>query len=143
MPKLSWPTRPPRPRYHLTVEKKVNRWFVLAHDLVTLPISDDHHAVLQRPDPAGLRHDVAPDVRAWGGRCTGTASHIQTATSFKAHLAWPRSCSRSGPRRDGVVVECGCFQGGSATNLSLVCKLADRELVLYDSFEGLPGGREW
>lgn len=37
-----------------------------------------------------------------------------------------------------MVVECGCFLGGTSTNLSLACALAGRQLVLYDSFEGMP-----
>ena len=39
---------------------------------------------------------------------------------------------------EGVVVECGCFLGGSTANLSLVCEVVGRELIVYDSFEGLP-----
>ena len=50
---------------------------------------------------------------------------------------WRRSCSRSA-RRPGVVVECGCFMGGSTANLSLVCGIVGRGLIVYDSFEGLP-----
>ena len=38
----------------------------------------------------------------------------------------------------GVVVECGSYQGGSATNLSLVCEMVGRELHIFDSFAGLP-----
>jgi O-methyltransferase len=36
------------------------------------------------------------------------------------------------------VVECGCWQGGSTANLSLVCDIVGRDLIVYDSFEGLP-----
>jgi len=38
----------------------------------------------------------------------------------------------------GVVVECGSYQGGSTSNLSLVCALVGRELHVFDSFAGLP-----
>jgi hypothetical protein len=37
-----------------------------------------------------------------------------------------------------VVVECGSYRGGSAANLSLICDIVGRELIVYDSFEGLP-----
>jgi hypothetical protein len=37
-------------------------------------------------------------------------------------------------------VECGCWKGGSTANLSLVCRIAGRTLLVYDSFEGLPEG---
>ena len=42
------------------------------------------------------------------------------------------------PEVEGVVVECGCYLGGSTANLSLACEIAGRELIVYDSFEGLP-----
>lgn len=38
----------------------------------------------------------------------------------------------------GDVIECGSYKGGSSANLSLVCALVGRKLVICDSFEGLP-----
>lgn len=38
----------------------------------------------------------------------------------------------------GDIVEAGCFQGGSATKLSIIAAAEGRKLVLFDSFEGLP-----
>lgn len=43
---------------------------------------------------------------------------------------------------NGVVVEAGCFKGGSAAKLSHACAVASRELVLFDSFEGIPSNEE-
>jgi O-methyltransferase len=37
-----------------------------------------------------------------------------------------------------VVLEAGCFKGGSTAKLSLATKLIGRKLLVYDSFEGLP-----
>lgn len=42
----------------------------------------------------------------------------------------------------GVVVEAGCFKGGSAAKLSHVCAARGRRLVLFDSFEGIPPNDE-
>jgi O-methyltransferase len=42
------------------------------------------------------------------------------------------------PETPGVVVECGSFLGGSTSKLSLATALASRELIVCDSFEGLP-----
>ena len=42
------------------------------------------------------------------------------------------------PNLPGVVVECGTYKGGTAANLSIICKLVGRELFVFDSFEGLP-----
>jgi hypothetical protein len=38
----------------------------------------------------------------------------------------------------GVVGEFGCFKGLSTCTLSLACKMTQRELVVFDSFQGLP-----
>lgn len=38
----------------------------------------------------------------------------------------------------GVVIECGCFLGGSTAKLSHAAVAAGRELIVCDSFEGLP-----
>ncbi len=42
----------------------------------------------------------------------------------------------------GAIVEAGSFHGGSTTKLSLVAKLCDRPLHVFDSFEGMPENRE-
>jgi hypothetical protein len=63
---------------------------------------------------------------------------VFTGTSYKAHLAMAAKLLEIPPDVEGVVVECGCFLGGSTANLSLACEIAGRELVVYDSFAGLP-----
>ena len=65
---------------------------------------------------------------------------IPTGTSFKAHLAMALKILETPPETEGDVVECGTWKGGSAANLSLVCKRVGRKLVICDSFEGLPEG---
>jgi O-methyltransferase len=39
---------------------------------------------------------------------------------------------------EGDIVECGCYAGGSSAKLSILAKLLQRNLVVCDSFEGLP-----
>ena len=39
---------------------------------------------------------------------------------------------------EGVIVECGCYRGGSSAKLSIISKLLGRKLIIFDSFEGLP-----
>jgi O-methyltransferase len=41
-------------------------------------------------------------------------------------------------KADGPMIECGSYAGGSSAKLSLLAKLTDRELLIFDSFEGLP-----
>ena len=38
---------------------------------------------------------------------------------------------------DEVVVEAGCYKGGSAAKLSIICKMLGYRLMIYDSFEGV------
>jgi O-methyltransferase len=63
---------------------------------------------------------------------------IESLTSYKAHLAMAVKLLEIPPEVEGVVVECGCYLGGATANLSLVCEIVGRELIVYDSFEGLP-----
>lgn len=49
---------------------------------------------------------------------------------------------QAAPNEPGVLVEAGCFKGGSTAKLSLLAELAGRELVVFDSFEGLPDNDE-
>jgi O-methyltransferase len=42
----------------------------------------------------------------------------------------------------GVLVEAGCFKGGSTAKFSLAADLAGRELVVFDSFQGIPPNAE-
>jgi O-methyltransferase len=65
---------------------------------------------------------------------------ILTATDPKVQLAMALKLLEMPPELPGVVVECGTFKGGTAANLSLVCKIVGRELFVFDSFEGLPEG---
>jgi hypothetical protein len=73
---------------------------------------------------------------AW--RMRRTVRKVMTGSSWRAHLAMAVKLLEIPPDVEGVVVECGSFQGGSTANLSLACKLVGRELIVYDSFEGLP-----
>jgi len=71
-----------------------------------------------------------------------TTRGVTTGTSYKAHLVMASKLLEIPPAVEGVVVECGCWLGGSTANLSLVCDIVDRELIVYDSFEGLPPPEE-
>lgn len=65
---------------------------------------------------------------------------VQTGTNFKAHLAIGLKLLEMPPETAGAVIECGTWKGGSACNLSLICRIVNRRLVIFDSFEGLPLG---
>jgi O-methyltransferase len=61
--------------------------------------------------------------------CAHTCAEILSVTSAILDTA---------PQISGVVVEAGCFKGGSTAKLSIAAKLAERKLVVFDSFAGLP-----
>lgn len=65
---------------------------------------------------------------------------VQTGTSYKGHLAMAMKILETPPEVLGDIVECGTWKGGSAVNLSLICKITNRKLKIFDSFEGLPEG---
>lgn len=67
-----------------------------------------------------------------------TTRHVETGISYKAHAAMAAKLLQMPPSEPGIVVECGSWKGGTSTNLSLICEVAGRQLVVYDSFEGLP-----
>jgi O-methyltransferase len=63
---------------------------------------------------------------------------IKSGTIYKLHLAMALKLLELPPDQPGDVIECGTWKGGSAANLSLICKIVGRKLRIYDSFEGLP-----
>ena len=71
-------------------------------------------------------------------RFAENTQRIPTASHWLEHLAIATEILRLPPSVDGVVLEFGCFKGGSTANLSLACQLASRRLVVCDSFAGLP-----
>src|SRR4051794_26973370 len=73
---------------------------------------------------------------AW--RMARTTRGVLTATSYKAHLSMAVKLLEIPPEVEGVVVECGCYLGGSTANLSLAGGITGGGLIVYDSFEGLP-----
>lgn len=65
-------------------------------------------------------------------------TRVTSGTNWRAHLVMAMKLLEIAPDKKGVVVECGCFKGGATVNLSLICKITGRQLIVYDSFEGLP-----
>lgn len=110
--------------------------FRLALDLVTFPFVVVALFHSGRIDGA---YDLTWSKRfrlAW--RMYRNSFGVATATSYKAHLAMAVKLFEVPRSVEGVVVECGSYLGGSAANLSLACELAGRQLIVYDSFEGMP-----
>jgi O-methyltransferase len=63
---------------------------------------------------------------------------VPSASNFIAHVLMAAEILNVPPETPGVIVECGCYKGGSTVNLSLVAAACGRRLHVFDSFEGLP-----
>jgi O-methyltransferase len=68
---------------------------------------------------------------------------IETLSDVREHMELAAAILRVPRSVPGDVVECGCYIGGSSVNLSLVCELVGRRLIVCDSFEGLPQPGEY
>ena len=66
---------------------------------------------------------------------------IKSLTPWQKHLILIDEIFRMPKSLEGVVVECGCYNGASTASLSLACALTNRKLICCDSFEGLPEPR--
>jgi hypothetical protein len=63
---------------------------------------------------------------------------IQTLSDLREHMELAAAVLRVPKDMVGSVVEAGCYLGGSTANLSLVCAMTGRKLLVFDSFQGLP-----
>jgi len=63
---------------------------------------------------------------------------IPTGSSYRAHLAMALKILETPPDVPGDIAEFGTWKGGATANLSLVCRIVGRRLMVHDSFEGLP-----
>jgi hypothetical protein len=63
---------------------------------------------------------------------------VTSSSNFLYHVVMAGKILRVPKELPGVLVECGCYKGGSAVNLSRLAALCGRKLHLFDSFEGLP-----
>lgn len=68
---------------------------------------------------------------------------IETLSDFREHMELAAAVLRVPRETPGSVVECGCYMGGSTANLSLVCAMTGRKLMIFDSFEGLPEPQQY
>lgn len=116
----------------------MSRLLLIAHYVLTAPIAIFFILKSKRIHPA-YRLNWGRKF-ALGGRMFFNKLRIPTGTSYKAHLAIALKILETPPEVPGVILECGTWKGGSAANLSLVCQIAGRQLLIYDSFAGLPLG---
>lgn len=67
---------------------------------------------------------------------------INSATSLVSHIELIKKILSLSNQNNDTIVECGCFKGSTSISLSIVAKITNRKLIIYDSFEGLPDDDE-
>ncbi len=67
--------------------------------------------------------------------------NVQNCTAFGEQLVMLAALLSLPREVPGVAAECGAYKGGATVNLSLACRLAGRQLYVFDSFAGLPEPR--
>lgn len=68
-------------------------------------------------------------------------SKVISATSLEVHVLLIMQILKI-QRKNICVVECGCYKGASTIALSIICKMIEAKLIVYDSFEGLPSSEK-
>jgi O-methyltransferase len=76
------------------------------------------------------------------GRVAKISRHVECAHDESEVLSFMYAVFGLPKTVEGCMVECGSFKGGSTAKFSIVAKMTGRELVVFDSFEGLPENRE-
>jgi O-methyltransferase len=107
-----------------------------AFPVLTMPLTVWFVFLDRRIDPAYGMTWWRLHRLAW--RMYRNTTRVPSGSSYRAHLAMLAKLLEVPAKVRGVVVECGSFQGGATVNLSLACEAVGRDLIVYDSFEGLP-----
>jgi O-methyltransferase len=68
--------------------------------------------------------------------------HVKTAHNSSHILEFLAAIFALKPELSGCIVEAGAFKGGGTAKISLAAKHIDRQLIVFDSFEGLPENTE-
>jgi hypothetical protein len=123
-----------------TSRVRVTRSLRDAYDALSLPLLVGWLFDLEKIDPAYKMTRWKLLRLAW--RMYRNTRALRAGVSYRAHLAMAAKLLETPKATKGAIVECGCWLGGSTVNLSLVADIVGRDLIVYDSFEGLPRGEE-
>jgi len=80
--------------------------------------------------------------RSFVRRIMRVSRHVICEHTQAEMLAVARCVFATDPAVPGVVVEAGCYKGGSTAKLSVTAKMAGRKLYVFDSFQGIPENAE-
>jgi O-methyltransferase len=116
------------------------------------PLTQIAKSAVRKLDLIPMVHDFVSDPHVGAAYSVGAREKLEllrffrrtirtdvlTLSAWFEHLEMARTLLSLSPSVDGDVVELGCFRGGSSVNLSHVCAMVGRKLIVCDSFEGLP-----
>jgi len=80
--------------------------------------------------------------KEWIEKLRRVDRHVKTAHNPSHILEFLAAIFALKPDVTGSIVEAGAFKGGGTAKISLATKHAGRQLVVFDSFEGLPENTE-
>jgi O-methyltransferase len=93
-------------------------------------------------DGSGRAYGVGRVAKlALASRLFRNAGAVTSLTTLQQQFILVREILGIPASLPGVVVECGCYEGGSTIALSLACAMVGRLLFVCDSFAGLPDPR--
>jgi O-methyltransferase len=75
-------------------------------------------------------------------RFINISRHIESPHTMDEILSFVESVLFIPSNVDGPIVEAGCYKGSSSAKFSIVAKMVNRQLIIYDSFEGIPENNE-
>lgn len=70
------------------------------------------------------------------------SSNVDSAHTQEEILEFIKAILSLPKHLHGVIVEAGCYKGSSTAKFSLAVKLVEKELVVFDSFQGIPENHE-
>ncbi len=85
--------------------------------------------------PSAEKRQIASRLREIHASITCEHTHAEMIRMIEAMRSIP-------PDVPGCLVEAGCYKGGSTAKLSIMAKALGRQLVVFDSFEGIPPNDE-
>ncbi|MBA4142248.1 MAG: methyltransferase [Nitrosospira sp.] len=70
------------------------------------------------------------------------STHVESPHSMQEMLTFISHILKIPKEKKGVIVEAGCYKGGSSAKFSMAASIVGRELVIFDSFMGIPQNSE-
>jgi O-methyltransferase len=80
--------------------------------------------------------------KEWIEKLRRVDKHVKTAHNPSHILEFLAAIFALKPDVPGYIVEAGAYKGGGTAKISQAAKYRDRQLVVFDSFEGLPENTE-